>query len=231
MVANQSKHTMQFSDLAWQQGVPELPRAWMVGQYLQRYYDRYLAGHERFELQLKSRVLRAEQKKKKKTEGENGDGSSAGWRVSVESEDNGSSSGESGSISREFDYLLVASGYFGKPAIPDCFKQPLMKTSVPVIHSSQYRDLKGLLGKNPRGKGKILVVGGQMSGVEIAGTIATHLSSAINSPDEFEVPNIDKYSLYHVIQRPIWVLPLFTTPEVSYNRPLTASPPLDILTC
>ena len=41
MVANQSKHTVQFSDLAWEPGSPELPRAWQVGRYLERYQKRY----------------------------------------------------------------------------------------------------------------------------------------------------------------------------------------------
>jgi hypothetical protein len=58
------------------------------------------------------------------------------------------------------------------------------------------------------------VVGGQMSGVEIAGTIATHLSSAANSPGPSCIPEPGSYSVHHVIQRPVWVFPLHTSPNV-----------------
>ncbi|TFB00452.1 putative flavin-containing monooxygenase 1 [Trichoderma ghanense] len=206
MVANQSRHTVQFSDLAWEDDAPQFPRAWQIGQYLERYRSRYLDGNPDFELQLKSRVARAEKRK---------DGTE-GWKIHIQKGD--------GEETRDFDYLVVTSGYFGKPIIPECFKNA--KTSVPIIHSSQYRDLKGLLGEGRPKGGKILIVGGQMSGVEIAGTIASHLSSAINSPEESEIAGIDKYSIYNAIQRPIWVFPLFTTPEPTFAAPPFA--PLDL---
>jgi cation diffusion facilitator CzcD-associated flavoprotein CzcO len=191
---------MQFSDLAWEDDAAQLPRAWQVGKYLERYQSRYLDGNPDFELQLKSRITKAE----KRNDG------SGGWKIRIQS---GNSE-----ESRHFDYLIVASGYFGKPIILECFTNA--KTTVPIIHSSQYRDLKGLLGEGKQKGGKILVVGGQMSGVEIAGTIASHLSAAVNSPEEPEITGIDKYSIYHAIQRPIWVFPLYTNPEVRLLPPL-----------
>ncbi|PTB39270.1 hypothetical protein M441DRAFT_144214 [Trichoderma asperellum CBS 433.97] len=206
MVANQSRHTVQFSDLAWEDSAPQFPRAWQIGKYLEQYQGRYLDGHADFELQLKSRVAKAE----KRNDG------SAGWKVRIQS--------EGGEESRDFDYLVVATGYFGKPIIPDCFKNA--NTSVPIIHSSQYRDLKGLLGEGRQKGGKILIVGGQMSGVEIAGTVASHLSAAVNSPEESEIAGVDKYSIYHAIQRPIWVFPLFTSPEPAFSSAPFA--PLDL---
>jgi hypothetical protein len=106
----------------------------------------------------------------------------------------------------------VATGFFGKPIVPSCLSGKGHK--VPVIHSSAYRDLKGLLGNDGHGGRKILIVGGQMSGVEIAGTIGVHLSSAINSPDTCDIPDIESYSIHHVIQRPTWIYPLYNTPEV-----------------
>lgn len=206
MVANQSRHTVQFSDLAWDDSAPQFPRAWQIGKYLEQYQSRYLDGHPDFELQLKSRVAKAE----KRNDG------SAGWKVRIQS--------EGGEESRDFDYLVVATGYFGKPIVPDCFKNA--NTSVPIIHSSQYRDLKGLLGEGRQKGGKILIVGGQMSGVEIAGTVASHLSAAVNSPEESEIAGVDKYSIYHAIQRPIWVFPLFTSPEPTFSSAPFA--PLDL---
>ena len=193
MVANQSKHTMHFSDQTWDDDDPQFPLAWMVGRYLRRYMDRYLTGHPGFDLKLGTRVVSATPR----------EGGLQGWDVVVQA--NGVEE------TRVFDQVLAASGFFGKPIIPASLQGPC---DVPVIHSSAYRDLEGLLGKGRPGGGKILVVGGQMSGVEIAGTIATHLSSAANSPEESEVRDVGKYSIHHVVQRPVWVFPLFTSPEV-----------------
>ncbi|KEY68094.1 hypothetical protein S7711_05504 [Stachybotrys chartarum IBT 7711] len=192
MTANQSKHTMQFSDLAWEESAPQFPQAWMVGRYLQRYHDRYLAGNSNFELHLGTRVTQARPK------GPEG----LGWDVSVEA--------EHGSETRHFQHVIVSSGFFGRPIIPESLSQT--SSAVPIVHSSRYRDLKSLLGTEPRAGRKILVVGGQMSGVELAGTIAAHLSSAANSPEKSEVPHVADYSVHHIIQRPTWVVPLYTSP-------------------
>ncbi|KAH8736413.1 hypothetical protein BGZ61DRAFT_339452 [Ilyonectria robusta] len=192
MLANQSRHTVQFSELAWDDADPQLPPAWMIGRYLERYVEKFLTGNADFELKLGKRVTRAERP---------GD-SPDGWSVTAGSQ----LEAETG----HFDYLLVASGFFGKPIIPDSLSKEL---SIPVIHSSQYRDLDGLLGKGRAGGGKILVVGGQMSGVEIAGTIGAHLSSATNSPDRSPIQDVDKYRIHNVIQRPTWVFPLYTSPK------------------
>jgi hypothetical protein len=53
-----------------------------------------------------------------------------------------------------------------------------------------------------------------MSGVEIAGTVASHLSSAANSPSQSPITDPEQYSIHHVIQRPVWVFPLHTSPNV-----------------
>ncbi|KAL7924457.1 hypothetical protein ACQKWADRAFT_269265 [Trichoderma austrokoningii] len=206
MVANQSRHTVQFSDLSWEDSAPQFPRAWQIGKYLEQYQGRYLDGHADFELQLKSRVAKAEKR----------DDGSEGWKVRIQS--------EGSEESRDFDHLIVATGYFGKPIVPECFKDA--KMSVPIIHSSQYRDLKGLLGEGRQKGGKILIVGGQMSGVEMAGTVASHLSAAVNSPEESDITGVDKYSIYHAIQRPTWVFPLFTSPEPTFSSAPFA--PLDL---
>ncbi|RYP55606.1 hypothetical protein DL769_010114 [Monosporascus sp. CRB-8-3] len=161
MIANQSRHTVQFSDLAWRESDPQMPRAWQVGQYLERYLKRYVGGAD---VRLSHRVVHAELE----------DGGT--WRVQTES-----SNGPETSV---FDYLLVGTGFFGKPLRPDYVPR---EAEVPTIHSSKYRNLKSLLANQKGRGGKILVVGGQMSGIEIAGTIAMHLSSAVNSPGEKEV--------------------------------------------
>jgi cation diffusion facilitator CzcD-associated flavoprotein CzcO len=197
MVANQSRHTMQFSDLAWEDEAGQLPRAWQVGKYLERYRDRYCKD---VDIKLGYNIAAAEPVSDVDHDGQ----SSAGWRLIIETGD-----GERERL--QFDYLLVATGFFGRPALPDV---PLQQAEVPVIHSSAYRDLSSLLMTTGATGKKILVVGGQMSGVEISGTIATHLSSAANSPGPSCIPEPESYSVHHVIQRPVWVFPLHTSPNV-----------------
>ncbi|KAK1757861.1 hypothetical protein QBC47DRAFT_295955 [Echria macrotheca] len=197
MAANQSKHTVQFSDLAWPDDCPDFPRAWQVGCYLHRYFQTYC---QEATLNLGRRVEQAEPL----TDG------SPGWRVRTRSGD--------GDVTEQiFDYLLVASGFFGTPVVPRLASDP---PTVPIVHSSKYRDLPGLLGKSQAPGGKILVVGGQMSGVEIAGTIASHLSTATHSPGTSPIANPEKYSVHHITPNPVWVFPLFTTP-----KPKSPAPP------
>ncbi|KAK7732548.1 hypothetical protein SLS53_008435 [Cytospora paraplurivora] len=214
MIANQSRNTMQFSDLAWDnEDAPQLPRAWHVGRYLQRYLSRYCAfEEERFRLRLGWRV--------EKTVPVDDADKGRRWKVTARSEDGVV-------VENDYDYLLIASGFFGKPAVPDV---PGLKEAqargIPVVHSSRYRDLETLLPHADGKGGKILIVGGQMSGVEIAGTVASHLSSAANSPSQNELPGADEYTIHHIIQRPLWVFPLY----VSVAATSTAAPflPIDL---
>ena len=196
MTTNLSRHTMQFGDLAWDDKLPEFPRARMVGDYLERYTERYLAGRENVEMRLGRRVVGARR-------------SGDGWVVESE--------GESGKEEREYDFLLVASGYFGRKRFPSWIDKPLTPggSEIPVVHSTEFRDLKRLLGDQERPGRKILVVGGQMSGVEIASTIACELSSAANSPGPSPIRDAAEYSVHHLSDRHTWVSPLFTTPTVS----------------
>ncbi|KAL2147675.1 hypothetical protein VTI28DRAFT_7027 [Corynascus sepedonium] len=204
MIANQSIHTVQFSDLAWPEDAPQLPRAWKVGQYLAAYLERYCSGAK---LRLGTRVDKAEPLSASTT---TSSGSPSSWRVRT-------CSTQEGEREEVFDHLIVASGFFGKPTLPPMSGHAHHR--IPVIHSSQYRNLPDLFGNTRRSGGKILVVGGQMSGVEIAGTIATHLSSATHSPEPSPIPNPDKYIVHHIVQRPVWVFPLHTSPNPTASAP------------
>ena len=194
---------MHFSDFAWEDDAPQLPRAWQVGQYLERYMKRYC---QEAKLRLGCRVEKADLVSNTK----DGQGGADVWRVRTRSQ--GGSEEE-----HTFDYLLVGSGFFGEPVNPPQLRGQTF--SIPVIHSSKYRDLQTLLAENAPGSGKILIVGGQMSGVEIAGTIASHLSSLQNSPGSSAI-KAENYSIQHLVQRPTWVLPLTTSPKVSTDCPL-----------
>ncbi|KAL8388850.1 hypothetical protein RB595_008976 [Gaeumannomyces hyphopodioides] len=210
MRANQSKHTVQYSDLAWGPEVPEFPHAWQVGQYLKRYYERYCSGAE---LKLNQRVDEIAPVEPAGLPGQ--------WAVTTRT-------GDDKTEKKVFDCVIVGSGYFGKPLVPTMFKS----AGVPVITSTEYRDLRSLFGAGldntaldskikaePAPNPKILVVGGQMSGVEIAALIATHLSSAAYSPKERAIPNASGYSVVHIAEQPSWIFPLFTTPAPSETFP------------
>lgn len=199
MVTNQSKHTVQFSDLAWEDGTPQTPKAWQVGQYLDRYSRRYGGA----DIRLGYEVVRTELQ------------DSGTWEVETKS--------DHGAQTSVFDYLLITTGFFGKPVWPEYVPQA---TSFPIVHSSKYRDLSSLLKKGTDQGGKILVVGGQMSGVEIAGTIATHLSSATHAPGEKVIDKPESYCVHHVVHRPSWVFPLFTSARVSPFIAVICSLPL-----
>ena len=69
MCVNQSRHTVSFSDFAWGEEKASFPKAWGVGEYLERYRERYGVS-----VRLKTRVLGTEMV------GE-------GWRVRVQEEE------------------------------------------------------------------------------------------------------------------------------------------------
>ncbi|KAK2628235.1 hypothetical protein QTJ16_002881 [Diplocarpon rosae] len=187
MCTNQSRHTVSFSDLAWEEKDPLFPKAWMVGRYLERYWRTYGAQGE-FEVRLGKKVVRSLRE-------ENGR-----WRVWVSGEGR-----EGGEEEFEFDYLVVASGFFGKAKM----LAEVEKAGVPVVHSSKFRDVKSLLAEGAGRGRKIVVVGGQMSGVETAAAIAMQISSAANQPGAAETEDAANYTVTHLVQKPVWVMPLF----------------------
>jgi len=186
MCTNQSRHTVSFSDLAWPESTPAFPKAWQVGQYLERYVKTY----QGYEIKKNCKVVKADLK---------------GGKWQVKTQDRSSTE----PVEHEFDHLIVSTGFFGKAKVPKI----LEGFQVPVRHSSQVRNVKDLLtgdGKSPPSPGRnIIVVGGQMSGVEIAASIALQLSSAETTPGDSTVPKASEYYITHIVQNPIWVMPLF----------------------
>ena len=55
MCVNQSRHTVSFGDFAWEEGKASFPKAWEVGEYLERYRERYGVS-----IRLKTRVVGTE---------------------------------------------------------------------------------------------------------------------------------------------------------------------------
>jgi hypothetical protein len=105
--------------------------------------------------------------------------------------------------------MIVASGFFGKPITP-----PVLEgLSSPVIHSSKFRNMGSLNidrkpGQPPSAR-NIVVVGGQMSGVEVAASLALKISSEANTPNGSNSPSQTDLMITHVIQKPFWIMPLF----------------------
>lgn len=106
----------------------------------------------------------------------------------------------------EFDFLVVASGHFGTPSIPNI---PGLDSSPRIVHSSNLQspdDIRSLLGSSP--KGKLVVIGGSMSGVEAASSLALHISFLNFRPDSAAQAGRD-YEVWHVGSGPFWVLPTY----------------------
>lgn len=194
MCTNQSRHTVSFSDLAWPASSPACPKAWQVGKYLEDYVKLYSG----YSIKTAVRVVKVEPPSDWQTT----QPISGKWNVHVQN----NTSTESPQV-YQFDHVIVATGFFGKPNIPDI----LTEFSAPVWHSSRLRDVNSLLtdnGKLPSPKGKnIVAVGGQMSGIETAAAVALHLSSSVNSTER-PIPNAKEYKIYNVIQQPFWVMTL-----------------------
>ncbi|KAL5597011.1 hypothetical protein BROUX41_006319 [Berkeleyomyces rouxiae] len=198
MATNISKHTQVFSDFAWHADTPQFPRAWMVGRYLQRYLAKYPGASIKLGHRVVRTVLNADKS----------------WSVTVREAEGGAET------VLHFDHLIVATGFFGSPRIPPGVPSA---PAVPVIHSTKYRDLNSLLGTLAPRQGKIVVVGGQLSGVETAATIAMHVSSMKNLPGRTPVPT--DLLVHHVVQRPTWIFPPYLSAQPSAST-ASASPPL-----
>lgn len=246
MRTNQSRYTVSFSDMAWPESSPTFPKAWQAGQYLKSYISKYAA----LDIQTSSKVLKAWRSPDTATAAKR-------WKIEVEKRassrhDQGSTvksnaisedalaSGHAGNSSEDelskpsidthyCDYLIVASGFFGKPKLPSA-SSGSGSFPAPMQHSSQFRDVETLLQGNKAGTSsqgsKVLVVGGSMSGAEVAASIAMQLSSHVHSPNTPRMKNAGKYTVHHVMRRPFWAMPLFlpvnplleTDPDLSKVR-------------
>ncbi|KAM3079211.1 hypothetical protein ACMFMF_004136 [Clarireedia jacksonii] len=195
MCTNQSRHTVSFSDLAWPASSPACPKAWQVGGYLEDYQKKYSG----YSLKTGTRVAKVEPPP-------NWQAAQPGkWKVYIQAAANSES--EASTEVHDFDHVIIATGFFGKPKLPTV----LDALEAPVWHSSKLRDVNSLITDNgkrslPAGK-NIVVVGGQMSGIETAAAVAHQLSSIVNSP-ESQIPNASDYRVYSVVQQPFWVMTL-----------------------
>lgn len=237
MRTNLSRFTVAFADLSWHDvdlgpedshskpgSPPMFPRAYQVGQYLEEYAKRFIPnGVISFNREVKHAKLNNEQPRK--------------WIIS--------SLDKTSQITHEdeFDYLIIASGFFDQPKnnvpvnnrsllnewlreqesvawndtsteVIENFGRKLQLGRHPALkkqHSSRFRDLSSL-SSNP---GKIVVIGGGISGSEAAATAAFQISNAKHCPGQSK-PSWADCEVYHLFQRPFYCLSRYL-PQDPYN--------------
>lgn len=208
MRTNLSRFTVSFPDLSWTSvdlsdpntglnhaGPPPMfPRAWEVGRYLETYAKRYIPAEV---IKLNTRVTTADLAVS---------GSNGPWNVTSV---HAISRQESNDL---FDHLIVASGFFDRPA-PGVsrLQSPNADNDARIQHSSTFREVSSLVDK----PGKIVVIGGGISGSEAASTAAFQISSARYSPGK-EKPQWKDSTIYHIFSRPFYCLPRYL-PYDPYN--------------
>ena len=217
MPTNISRYTCAFSDLAWESvdlgedgldpdaALPMFPKARHVKRYLETYAKWYIPSKN---VGLGFNVLQAQQY-------DHGGATrwSVEWEVAPSAAVPCSTSpigtkwtpAESGPgrYKATFDYLVVASGFFAALKTLDVPGVQTFSQTAKMRHSSKLRNVEDDLVDG--GSGKIVVVGGSMSGVEAAATVAFQLSSNKYSPATSK--NYSGYTLHHLTSRPFWVLP------------------------
>jgi hypothetical protein len=220
MRTNLSRFTVAFSDFAWDsvdltdpatatpssQGPPMFPRAWQVGRYLVSYAENF---HITSRILLNHKVTNVERVE-----------ASDSWVVTfvdtVEDED----------YIRLFDYLVVSTGFFDRPT--HSFGSSPSGLWRSYQHSSAFRTLANLTDK----AGKIMVIGGGISGAEAAAEAAFQISNAKHCPSADTNTHAES-RVYHVFDRPIYCLPrhIPQTPTITAaaTNPTPTFLPLDLV--
>ncbi|KAK3711369.1 hypothetical protein LTR37_009749 [Vermiconidia calcicola] len=205
---NLSRFTVGFSDLDWKsvdfhsdqangvqngasEGIhlPMFPKAWMANRYLETYRKKYIPDEV---IKCNHQVVKAARDSDK-------------WTITIKDE-------QSRETSRQFDYLIMASGFFASPRLMKRNVPDLTTAELPIeiIHSSTFRSLNNLLpeGKDVSGK-TILMFGGGNSSGETAASVALQLSNAQWSPDTSSANRFKDCKIVHVTPRPLYALPHF----------------------
>lgn len=211
MRTNLSRFTVAFSDLAWSsvdladpkvvspsRSTPIFPKAWQVGRYLAKYAQKFELDTN---IMYNKRITRAHLSEK-----------SSRWEVTSIDEVSKQQN------TQTFDYLIVASGFFGRPT-----RSIAASTKIPVKnvqHSSQFRTLSALSEK----PGNVAVIGGGISGSEAAAQAAFQISNAKYSPGKDKPPHAIS-TIYHIINRPFYCLPRYLPQETAAGPPAANSAP------
>lgn len=157
MRTNTSSVTTRFSDFPHAEGVPMFPKNQQIHEYLQRYAARFIRDAD---IRLNTCVNEVSQV--------NGH-----WRVT-------SITKGQAVKTEEFSRVVVASGRYNKPRIPDIKGLDRFKSAHRVSHTFHYKGSEPFTGQ------RVLVVGNSISGLEICADLAsipgTQVISACRKP-------------------------------------------------
>lgn len=172
MQTNLSRYGCTFSDLAWPDEADVFPVATEMGGYLEAYRKRYIPD-EMLRLGCSVTSITKEEGQK--------------WKVSWTAEE--------GTVQEqgEYDFLALCTGFYSEPFVPPI---PVSNFSGTFMHTSSYKWPHPSL----EGKKKIVVVGGSLSGVEMAAELALRVSSL---PEHTR----NEIQLIHLFARPFWTIP------------------------
>jgi cation diffusion facilitator CzcD-associated flavoprotein CzcO len=144
MHTNTCREMTQFSDLPHAPGTPLYPSNQAMLHYLDRYADRFdLRSH----IRLRTRVIAV------------GQGAGGDWRIRTMSDDG---------VEHDevFSYVVVASGRFNKPKLPEVSGLASFTGASGVIHTFHYKEPRRYVGQ------RVLVAGCSVSALEIASDLA-----------------------------------------------------------
>jgi hypothetical protein len=210
--------TAAFSDLSWEsvdlngQPTPVYPKAWMVEKYLQEYAARWIIsrkGEGEQRIVLGTRVTSAARVMEK-------------WRVAT------ITSCSEGDVEKVqyFDYLVIATGYLSdpKPLDKDIVDIVQLTSSVPILHSTEYRQLSQLgsgdgnkrVDNQPR---RVLIIGGSHSGSDMATLIAWQASNERWAPGKSGT--VIPVEIIHITTHQLFAVPAFSR---DYTNPCAFQP-------
>lgn len=198
MPTNISRFNFGFSDLAWSSiGLDRFPsyypKAWQVAQYLHTYAAKYISPGV---ISLSVNVTHTSRLQR--------DDGSTFWRLQWEAV---STDGPGRRQEQDFDYLIVASGFFPAPQSPDFYRHET--GSIKTVHSSKLRRLKDVIPSDGNVSGTVLVIGGGMSGADASSVLAHDLSDARHGPERPD-RRLDGLRIAQVVPAPFYALPLIS---------------------
>ncbi|CAF3828287.1 unnamed protein product [Adineta steineri] len=180
MQTNISKFSTALSDFAWPKDTPLFPNQKDVYVYLTNYIQQSLPNKDifRFNTQVKNITY-----------------SNNKWTIKYCTKSNDISS-------EQFDFVIVASGFFDYPYIPNIIN--LSSFHGTLIHSSDYRSPEQVRDKN------VIIVGSSMSAAQVASDMATSAKHVT-----------------HIISQNFWCLPRFI--PLIPNNPISPFLPIDFV--
>ncbi|PCH44990.1 FAD/NAD(P)-binding domain-containing protein [Wolfiporia cocos MD-104 SS10] len=177
MTTNISRHACAFSDVPWPaDGGRERKDVFQysgdMGRFLNVYAQCFLRKND---IRLNTRVTEVDYRFGR-------------WHV------RSMRNGETVTQDEVFDYLIIATGFFSTPYIPDL--PGINGSPVRIEHSSVFKNPDEYAGKT------VAVVGGSLSAVEVSGALSPHASM-----------------IHHITSRPFYVLPLYAPVGLSSKPP------------